>query len=518
MDELTDKFDDVKIRGNANFGEYAARQTEPKDHRLFLDFPALDLLPDNVKLPHLDPPVDAAQRESPPNSPSHLGVFDTSFFVIMPLRPRSVQPARYADKVQDLLSAIDSLPNNPGKSTLKMVAYHDPYSQRLIYKFCLQKVVQRMKQNYDFELDEESCYRLMLHLNDVKWLRLLHHLVLRESDRAYYHVKERLEAKYGAQMTQSESENWPEPWYSRPPRRPKELLVLRLELDIVPYSNEIKLGAMLVFKLPCGHKWAISRSDLVSMTPTDCHRMVCDDCGARVWNDDDKHENLLRLKNYARMIYEPEAAFWRLLDDDVSTIQHQTFDADLIYKALIKALPSLTPPPLVCPPELSPSPYGSSPHTTIPSRSPHVRTIGDAIGEFFSVETYVAPANDVYYACRAIAQMAITGNIGANVNPEQLPLGFKERIERGKICDSVEDLPPGFLQFVVKWIKRAVNYVYDEQHQGWVGMWEKELDFAESEKTRLEEDGKVVDAMLKREIESAHWEMMGMMMQKTSIS
>jgi len=184
-------------------------------HLLSLEYPACNLLPPGC-LPHLAPPQYVALMNAPPVDKRAIGVDETTFFAVLPVKARSTTPVSPPYNHMALLAAVDQLSSGSGESRLEVVCFYDVERGGIVYRLKL-TTSYRGEADVDvvaFELGSGQ-WRLLLGSTEFYgWIGILQGLVARSTYWAVYHVREKLAEAYGVQVAAEEERAWPIGWGS----------------------------------------------------------------------------------------------------------------------------------------------------------------------------------------------------------------------------------------------------------------------------------------------------------------
>ncbi|KAK5725294.1 hypothetical protein LTR17_013057 [Elasticomyces elasticus] len=191
---------------------FAAPSVKTKDHyvhhALYFDYPACRLLPDSVRFPKLPSPVDAAFMDAPPPEKQVLGIVETGFHAVLPLKAACRPQVSYTDAGLALLAEVEWLAGDEGISTLHFVRFWDESRKGSSWRFELTSFRGYLAGAKQFELNEEQFRQLLVCGDHFAWIVTMQHLVARTSYRAIYEVRERLATFYGGGAVAHEEQNW----------------------------------------------------------------------------------------------------------------------------------------------------------------------------------------------------------------------------------------------------------------------------------------------------------------------
>ncbi|KAK4493785.1 hypothetical protein PRZ48_014970 [Zasmidium cellare] len=315
-------------------------------HILHYQFPAPELLPPGAKL-HLEPPRFVAQRNRPPISdPLALGMLDTAFYTMIPTAsdPTIV---RGQGKSQELLTAVEALSHFPGTSLLKISAHlNDTNGQQNIgYRFRLESETNNgFKVTKDFELDSIEMGRLREAPPEHRWVGLIDHLINRETDRAYMHVRSNMDIHHpGVSLDQMHAMGF---------GVDKKLDVVEVfknslvQLKSDTNNRQIELGTR------CGHSLTIDRVAFENIADEDCFSATCPQCKTSIIDDDTLAKVKVSQASEEVAVFRKNTYLWTRLDHEIPPGEFN-FKAEELWPALEMSYQSLSPPALACLPVFS---------------------------------------------------------------------------------------------------------------------------------------------------------------------
>ena len=184
----------------------------PNKHVLEIEYPVRSLLPSGVE-PLLKPPAELDHREAPPHDQRRAGVFQSACHIFIPTDERDNSCDGFPDMLVSQHSAFNSLTCGPGTSKLEAVTFYDEGYEREVLRLCLHVSLAQDVEDHDytFELSREQ-WRKMVDEGGCLWVEALDELLTRRSDRAYYHVRNRLAGDYGEDVAMAEEAEWSAGW------------------------------------------------------------------------------------------------------------------------------------------------------------------------------------------------------------------------------------------------------------------------------------------------------------------
>lgn len=323
--------------------------SEPQRHVLSFQYPACEHLPEGSQL-RLEPPTTVTQRPEPSIVPEDEGVYDTDFFVTVPIRPRNpFALTEFGDQIQALIAAVDSLSCNSGTSEMEVVSFRPAETAETHWR-----VVLKTASSVQGFVLEPSQWEQLIDSYTHEWIRLLHHLVHRASLRAVYHVRELLFASYGAEAAEAEEALWPTQWDSATPRGVTELFNARLR-DATGGVSLLQPGGdtTVLARLPCGHSTLLRKIQIDSLTDEGRVAFGCPECGKSVLQQADYRELIWRNERDRHQKFVSETQAWQGLEHPPESRDEGLYPAEAVFQAISAVLGSMRQPMLVSPPELS---------------------------------------------------------------------------------------------------------------------------------------------------------------------
>ena len=194
---------------------------ETKKHGLLIQYPAFELGFGNYE-PVLEPPSNLDNREAPIWDHRKPGVNEArvmaTFDVTSPDHARSAIPAKDESPMAPcgttLNEAFASIRSRPGVSCLNAIIWRENITNATIVQLNLNV---RFLEDANGDLSAPQCYQFGL-LRDEwdalvassteQWVATLHELMTRSTERAYYHVHDRLALKRGLDEMWLEESRW----------------------------------------------------------------------------------------------------------------------------------------------------------------------------------------------------------------------------------------------------------------------------------------------------------------------
>lgn len=243
-----------------NFG--IQRPAQSHTHTLFLEYPATRLIPQAAGLClRMEPPKSAAYRSRPDRTRFFLDDFGLEYFVRFPIAP-ACEPSATSDSRLPIINRVLHLALYGGQSTLEVVTVTHEDSGEAGYLVRLTSSSCSSPSNGIWECAfSQDDWRELLSAKEAKaWSSLLDDLIFRKSDRAYFHVQQRLEL---AETPSIEALRWA----NTLPATANEILALSMR-EIIDTPRMLRLepirylhlgnDKILKASLPCEHETQIS--------------------------------------------------------------------------------------------------------------------------------------------------------------------------------------------------------------------------------------------------------------------
>jgi len=396
-------------------------------HELTIDYPVLDLiLPEEDTSPCLRPPKNIKSRERPDASKYHQSLTGTDFKIRIPLEPTLSSP------VSDLAwvsIAIQKLLSTPGRSLLQIASYSTPsdgdsHIFRLVAENPITGQYETVAES-DISSLEWEAERTALEAEN--WTRLADSLINRSSDRAYFHVNEKLRFySWYRKLVQGERWGW---------------------------AGNGAGGSGL---LTCGHAQAISLRALGSPLPISDKELcnpACDLCGAGVTLSEEGLQcRRLFREAKPRVEFTAREGFWKRLEElsssssSSSTSQPQpqalNVNSRFLLEALKHAIPSIRVPETVCPRALQWVTSREVPITMLKVLE-RVEQLDDGVFSPASAQNLENSLLGLFEECMLEVQAS-----------------------RGRQATGVESLPEEFISLLRLWVSRTVRLVLIPGYDG----------------------------------------------------
>lgn len=425
-------------------------------HTLRLVYPAVELLPPG-RDPFIELPKGVGDREDPWGNVNILGLSagNLDFFV----RFRTDHGITDNDAIRDgerttleqrhptvnLPDAIARLSTFAGVSNLKIVTYiadDFPLTEftrlqlNTLYYTNFGKIDEYKK---EFEMATAELKQMLRTLRKTEdWARLLDDLVYSKSDRAWCYTSSLL-SDWNEVWLDGEEESWGIEWDEKPFRNTRQLFADRLvELtqNIEGKLIEDDIGDIderkdeeLQVRLPCGHIAVLPPNYIQNMSLREAWTTECKACDMRILNKEDDQTLAYYFDHLKRTRWDNAHAEWvakskRVRNDSTLVEIPSVTLKDSLYKALATfELPNTVNPPLLC-----------------PTRYPESEKLLTMLAEKLSANPTIP----------AMTPKALFTNL------EKLAWTLVEEIVGDATLLNVF-LPPGFDEFVARWITRAVN-------------------------------------------------------------
>jgi hypothetical protein len=433
-------------------------------HTLNITYPALNLLPDNNNTPpYLYPPKDLHFRQRPRLDRYHLTPTNLSFFHRIPVNrllglafASLYSGTLHAD---EFLKLISSLVKAPGQSTLEIVSFEseDPEHGTCIYHI-FHATVSRAGTNISTLHTCQMSDRELKSLFKIygpswshgaagrhTWLALAKNLIYRESDRACLHVARQLEAST-TPAYRGEGAHWARDWETSKLNSGSFLLASRLQCQLgngewIPVHDLDRENLFahsheqMQFLLPCGHEASFALKALSMTQDSKSAEVACVECGEKVLGDKEMAELALRLEYQQRASFCYSDAEYSDAKIPLSAPGHGR-DLEIppgaLHRALQDALVSLRVPESASPRALS----------------------------LVGVAETKAVLRDLQLKAAAAGQASVRLTPCAlwDALMESSMMTLTGMFESGS-----GNLPPGFIEFMGKWLTRAVNLLIADQ-------------------------------------------------------
>lgn len=333
---------------------------KPQYHELQIEYPVLDLLPAEESVtPYLLPPSFSGYRENPDPSGYHLPLSGIDFIARLPLTTDMPTPLQ-----DEFFATLTTILCSPGRSLLQFVSYSHP-EDGVYWRFRLSTECNGKFQTIaESELSSIAWTAERRVFLQEPWLLLVSHLLGRMSDRAYFHVHERLK-HYSWHKKQIAEEQWnykdsfdPKQFFAKNLRVVVVILGRRYSQDVDEYDFEgVEAEEERAFLLPCGHESDMSFDHLRSFSASGCLHARCEDSGTPLV----KKGSLRRLRLLNQTQRERRARFsvhelvWqRVAAEYPIGTQQVSVRSGVLYKALSRAAHSVQPPDSISPAPLRP--------------------------------------------------------------------------------------------------------------------------------------------------------------------
>lgn len=349
LTDLEQRLQDLEVRDSRHD---LLQESELDYHELRLEYPVLDLLPtEETVIPHLRRPKYGDFCKKPDLSEYHWDVSGTDFAIRMPLRPFSsicFSPLQFST----VLSAMARLRDRPGRSLLQFVSCHSSTSG---VQHCFRLLTENNEQHQTITQGwfSDDDWRLeSAGFQSETWMQLIRNLMNRASDRAYFHVHQRMHL-YSWYTTLLEQEHWNSG--DRTCLDIYDTLVskLRVQLSDDLYVRAIEAfdsGYDGTFVLPCGHDQYFPIQGLESMSVTDCTNAACHLCGEKIIAQRDLRRFCEYRESERRHHFYERETWWRNKQESCPMGPGRvSVRTGLLFRALDDALSSLMVPKFVSP-------------------------------------------------------------------------------------------------------------------------------------------------------------------------
>ena len=184
----------------------------PTLHILEIEYPVRGLLPPDTE-PLLTPPAKLDSREAPPHDQRRAGVFQSTCRIHIPTERRDNACDGFIDDLVSLHCAFQSMTCGPGTSHLAAVAFYDDGHEGEVIRLSLHVALKNDVDDHSFTFEIlRDKWQRMVDEGESSWVQALDELMTRSSDRAYYHVRNRIAADYGEEAAMAEEAVWGAGW------------------------------------------------------------------------------------------------------------------------------------------------------------------------------------------------------------------------------------------------------------------------------------------------------------------
>lgn len=444
----------------------AARTTAIHTHYLRLRWPASYLIPMGTghKYIHRATPANIEMRSRPDEQSTHsltLQDLHVAQLAVQHSPGLFSSAALFQGEARRLLDAVDELRQAKGQSILHMLSYSwydsrvNIEDREIRYRFRLCPNEDQHSAQ-DFDLSSEQWEQLTRGSNCESWIALLHDLVARASDVAYFSARKTLIAHYGIdRVIEKEESRYTDQWASSLPRPVEQLFLDRLQPLTREDARRMRGNGdgQIRIRLPCGHQERMRMVQIAAMTAQACFAKTCSRCGTTIIQKEDELEADMALAWQAGHMYKNFNHQWSGYDDSFDNNYHRHhFIGSAIFEAVCRAKESLDMPESICPTAINP--------TRFVETTKVIDHYQDSFGN--SNNSWECTPLEVEQSLFRLAAAALSGD----VNDEEL-------YPAGTIFG-----PPGYAKFLMVWIKRAVNFYLDLN----------DLDGIVREQRRLEQD------------------------------
>lgn len=429
-----------------------------RHHTLRFTYPAFELLP-RGKQPIVEKPRGVADREEPELSTLGLSPDDLDFFVRLETNnfyysvtgDDSLElqgQILVAPQPLNLAAAIDRLAAFGGLSDLRFVSYVDDWD--VITRFELSttfytksgKLEQPIQ---EFEFDSADISKMIRILGQSEeWVRQLDDLFHAKSDRAYLYRYNTI-LVWDEDWLHEDEERWCTEWDVNPLLGARQLFTNRLR-TVVEYDDgsiETKpLGDLedledrgKYVQMPCGHRFPMPPNYIQEMSPREAIYATCDDCDERVLAKKDRQMLSYYYDRIRRYKWEDQTIEWiskgKKFRNDSTLVE---ISGSSLCASLSSALGTFS------------LPESINPKALCPTRYPETEDLLDDLVEKIGLNSSIP----------GMTPVALFNNL------EKLAWQLLAEIV-GDAAVLAVALPPGFDDFVTRWMTRAVNNAVSTQ-------------------------------------------------------
>ncbi|SMY20810.1 unnamed protein product [Zymoseptoria tritici ST99CH_1A5] len=398
-------------------------------HVLHFEY-SIALIGDNK--PALEPPLHVQHRTRPPADRTTFGLISTRFYAVLSSGV-TLLPRFYHVALDNLVNAIMNLRDTPGKSTLEFAAFFDEARGERRHRCRLTTWYQQgQASTVYFVIGEDSWKYLMEHAGAHRWINTMQHLEQRASDRAVYHIREELDRCYpSTDIVEAEEGSWNVRWATKMRTNVLEVLCSRLHPFQPPFGYP-GVGDLHVM-LPCGHAQSMWEDTLHNLRVDQCKAVKCPTCKQRTLQPEDEIELAISTEVLTTQEeYLREHHHWSRIRE-LSTNDDLHLPGTAIAVALDLSLESFKAPTFVNPNEFS-----------LAEHKPTEEVMDHFSAMFFGSSHVVSKSQE------DLVDMLMS---------EALNLPVRERGQ--KLSESF--LPPGYVNFLLLWIGRAVIFLAERR-------------------------------------------------------
>ena len=425
-------------------------------HTLRLYYPAPELLSPG-KQPIVETPRGVPDREEPELGLLGLSADDLDFFVRFPTAHGITTDGSLGKREHatltgpqplNLPACIDRLSTFAGVSELSFVSYVDDWD--VITTFHLKTTFYTNFGKLDdkvqiFELASADVAKLIRTLSgQEEWVRQVDDLIHAKSDRSYMSRYREL-ANWDEDWTLDNEESWLVKWDTNPLAGSRERFAKRIVAiyqapdgtimrEGLPDLDEFKDEGFYA-ELPCGHRTWMAENYIHDLRPRDVLTAICDDCEKPILRKKDKQRLGYFWDRLRRFDWEDRTIDWlrkcKKVRNDSNLVE---VSSGTLSASLLKALDTFKLPESINPKSLCP--------TTYPESQALLNKLVDKLKANPSIPAMTPKA--LFTNLEKLAWQLIEEMVG-----DATLLGVV--------------LPPGFEDFVHRWMTRAVNDAVEAQ-------------------------------------------------------
>ena len=336
----------------------------------------------------------------------------------------------FGSDAESLCKHVSRLHRAPGISTLGFVAYEDEYGI-MQYRASLsttwhtaEGVSSEVKVFNNIDTED---WRQRLNCDTTgDWPKMIDHIMQRCSDRAFFHVQERLQA-FDFDLAVDQIEIWAKQWGTASMHTAKDFLKHNISWD--------ENSSCWEGKMPCGHMQAITPMTLVEqLTDHEAEEFACDTCGEYALSRENYEEVMTLQDRIDRVVSRFSQQCWSATKKQALLAGHQTFRVSHqeVRDAIIGAVYSFQEPESVVPYSMS---------------------------LVYRHETFVI----VQHINGIFGNDHYTTTIDTDSSPEALLDEFLDVLAEDAgvgLADDIDSvLPMGYHTFLYEWVSRAFIYL-----------------------------------------------------------
>lgn len=348
--------DHTKITTMSNLANLASslqhmglQQKDIDYHELKIEYPVLDLLPEDTPVEAtLVTPACTGFRERPESSKYLLDLSGSDYIIRVPLTRDGPLPLMPSE-LHGVFATLVRLLTVHGRSLLQIATYFDP-EQGDMYRFRLstERHDGQAEVAGEAELNSEVWEAEKYSFRRETWMILIRGLLIRYTDRAYWHVHEKLKGfRWYLKQIADEDWDWEDGFDAK--RFFNKHYMYRLQSGVAGDTDSDDDEFFLT--MPCSHTKSLSGRQLKTMSADECLRLRCILCGQPVVRAHFRFRAwiFLQREREARTRFSTMQMNWQRLNEEWRGCQEISIRADTLHEALRHAMLSIRPPESVSP-------------------------------------------------------------------------------------------------------------------------------------------------------------------------